>query len=341
MHLDRVGGAVAGRRVRFIVEDDQSKPEEGVRKARKLLEQDKVEIVCGVIHSGVALAIRDVLTTANALTFISGGSANSLARKAASRYIFRPTKTNWMLGSSAGRWAAERVSKKNAVTIAADYAAGRELVEDFTATYRAAGGQVARTLWTPLGTTDFAPLLTDIAAAKPDFVYMFFAGSDAVRFLQQYQDFGLGGRIPLVGAGACFDQEDVLPAIGAGTLKAVSVFHQSPTIGNAAAYRFVDWYQTLKGRLPGECSTSGYVTGQVITAAAEAVQGDLTNKDRVRDALLGLSLDTAFGPMSFDPKNNQAILDIYINELRAGGDGTLVNQVVETYKAVRDPGDTV
>ncbi|HYD71188.1 ABC transporter substrate-binding protein [Azospirillum sp.] len=339
LHLQGVGGSLAGRPVRLIVEDDHAKPEEGVRKVRKLLTQDGVDIVCGVVHSGVALSIRDVLASANALTFISNGSANNLARKAASRFIFRPTKTNWMLGSTAGTWAAEKISKKNAITIAADYAAGREYVEDFIGAYKAGGGQVARQMWTPFGTTDFAPLLTDIAMAKPDLVYCFFAGSDAVRFLQQWQDYRLAGRIPLIGTGAVFDQEDVLPAVGPGIKGAVNAFHQSPTAPAPGAQAFVELYRKAHGRLPGEMSTSGYATGQVIAAAVDAVQGDLTNKDKVRDAVLALDLQTAYGPMRFDPANNQAILDVYINEVRVGSDGKPVNQVVHAYPKVSDPGD--
>ncbi len=339
LFLQSTGGSMAGRPVRLIIDDDHAKPDEGVRKVRKLLDQDGVDIVCGVVHSGVALAIRDVLASANALTFISNGSANNLARKAASRYIFRPTKTNWMLGSTAGTWAAEKVSKKNAVTIAADYAAGREYVEDFIGTYKAGGGQVARQLWTPLGTTDFAPLLTDIAISKPDFVYAFFAGSDAVRFLQQWQDYRLAGRIPLIGTGAVFDQEDVLPAVGPGIKGAINASQQSPTAPAAGVQRFVELYRRAHGRLPGEMSTSGYATGQVIAAAVEAMQGDVSIKDKVRDAVLALDLETAYGPMRFDPSNNQAILDIYMNEVRIGADGSPVNQVIHTYPKVRDPGD--
>lgn len=340
LYIAQARDGIAGRPVRLTVEDDQAKPEEGVRKVRKLIEQDKVDIVCGVIHSGVALAIRDVVAASNTLTFIAGGSANNLARKAASRYVFRPTKTNWMLGSTAGTWAAEKISKKNVITIAADYAAGREYVDDFVASFKAAGGQIGRQLWTPLGTTDFAPLLTDIAAAKPVFVYTFFACSDAVRFLQQYQDYRLAGRIPLVGTGAAFDQEDVLTAVGTGIKGAINTFHQSPTVPVAANKLFVDAYRQARGRLPGEFSTSGYVAGQVIAAAAEKVQGDLTDKDKVRDAVLGLDLETPYGPMTFDPKNNQAVLNIYVNEVRVGADGKLVNEVVHTFSGVRDPGAT-
>jgi len=329
------GRAVAGRPVEFLVEDDAARPEEGVRRARKLVGQDRVDVLCGVISSGVALALRDVVTEARVPTFLLG-SANDLARKAASPYIVRPTKTNWMLGTTAARWTFERISKGRVLTAGSDYAAGREFVGDFAATYRELGGRIDRQLWTPLGSTDFGPLLTAIAAERPEVVYAFFAGSDAVRFLRQWKEYRLAGRVPLVGPGALFDQEDVLPAVGDAALGAVGAFHQSPTAPAAAAFGRA--YAATGKPLPGEFSTTGYVCGQVIGAALERAEGDLSDWERARAVLFDRPVDTAFGRMPFDPRNGQAILDIHVNEVRRGADGKMVNTVLHTYEAVRDPG---
>jgi len=336
MLLAENGNAFAGRPVELIVEDDQAKPDEGVRKFRKLLGQDNVDIVSGVISSAVALAIRDVVTEAKALTFISAGSANDLARKAASPFVFRPTKTNWMLGHTAGLWAYEKLGKTGCLTIGADYAAGREYIGDFVATYQQQGGKVGKQLWAPLGTTDFGPLLTTIAAERPEFIYSFFAGSDAVRFLRQMRDYRLHGKVKLIGGGALFDQEDVVSAVKEAALGGLNTCNQSPTAPSSAA--FTKAYQAARKVMPGEMGTAGYVTGQVIKAAVERVEGDLSNKDKVKEALLAKEVETVFGPMPFDPRNNQAILDIYVNEVKEGPDGVPVNQVIHTYKGVRDPG---
>ncbi|WP_255568952.1 ABC transporter substrate-binding protein [Roseomonas alba] len=335
--LVQSGERFADRPVELIVEDDQARPDDGVRKARKLIEQDRVDLLCGVIHSGVALALRDVVTEAQKPTFILG-SANDLARKAASPYVLRPTKTNWMLGSSAARRAYETQSGARVVTAASDYAAGREYVGDFVTTYQGLGGRIGRQFWTPLGTADFGPLLTAIAAERPDSVYVFFAGSDAVRFLRQWKEYRLAGRIRLTGTGACFDQEDVLPAVGDAPLGAINTFHQSPTAPASAA--FVEAYRATGKPLPGEFSTTGYVCGQVLRAAVERSNGDPTgNWAQTRQALFDAPIDTAFGSMPFDPRNGQAILDIHVNEVNAGAPGQpLVNTVVHTYPQLRDPG---
>ncbi|UFN48302.1 ABC transporter substrate-binding protein [Roseomonas sp. OT10] len=333
--VSQSGGRFAGRTVELLVEDDQARPDEGVRKARKLLGQDRVAVLCGVISSGVALALRDVVTEAKVPTFLLG-SANDLARKAASPWIVRPTKTNWMLGDTAARWTHERLAAPRVLTVGSDYAAGREFVGDFAQTYQRLGGRLGRQLWTPLGSADFGPLLTTIAAERPAAVYGFFAGSDAVRFLRQWKEYRLAGRVPLIGAGAFFDQEDVLPAVGDAALGALNTFHQSPTAPAAETFRRA--YMASGGPLPGEFSTSGYVCGQVIRAALERAAGDLADWEKARQALFAAPVDTAFGRMPFDPRNGQAILDIHVNEVRRGPEGAMVNTVVHTYEAVRDPG---
>ncbi len=332
--LTQSGERFADRPVELIVEDDQARPDDGVRKARKLIGQDRVDLLCGVIHSGVALALRDVVTEARMPTFLLG-SANDLARRAASPFILRPTKTNWMLGSTAAQRTHQTHPGARVVTAASDYAAGREFVGDFATTYQGLGGRIGRQFWTPLGTPDFGPLLTAIAAERPDSVYVFFAGSDAVRFLRQWKEYRLAGRIRLMATGACFDQEDVLPAVGDAALGGINTFHQSPTAPSSAA--FVEaWGATGKG-LPGEFSTTGYVCGQVIRTATERSGGNPTDWPRTQQALFDAPVETAFGRMPFDPRNGQAILDIHVNEVRAV-DGAMVNTVVYTFPQIRDPG---
>ena len=335
MLLEQSDGSMGGRAVEFLVEDDAARPEEGVRKARKLIGADRVDVLCGVVSSGVALALRDVVTDAKVPTFLLG-SANELARTASSPFIVRPTKTNWMLGTTAAQWTFDRVSRARVMTAASDYAAGREYVGDFAQTFGTLGGQPGRQLWAPLGNADFGPLLTAIAAERPDAVYGFFAGSDAVRFLRQWKEYRLAGRVPLVGTGAFFDQGDVLPATVDAALGAFNTFQQSPTAPASAA--FTRAYLARSGKLPGEFSTTGYVCAQVIRAALERTGGSIADWDRTRDALFAAPVDTAFGPMPFDPRNGQAILDIHVNEVRRDADGRMVNTVVHTYPAVRDPG---
>jgi len=334
--LAQAGHQMAGRKVELLVEDDHGKPDEALRKVRKLIAHDKIDVLCGVISANIALAIRDVVHDAELPTFIANAAANGLAREAASPYVFRPTKTSWMLGHTGALWTHERIEKSGGITLAADYTAGREYIDDFAHTYQELGGSLGERIWTPLGTSDFAPLIMKLAATNPKFVYTFLAGADAVRFHQQMKDYRLQGKIRIIGPGALYDQEDVVPAVGEAALGGVSTFHQSP--GAPGSQAFVAAYQAARNRLPGEASTSGYVAGQVIQAGIEAVQGAVDDRKAFKQSLLEKPIATAFGPLQFDPRNNQSILDIYVNEVRSDADGKPFNTVIHTYPRIQDPG---
>src|SRR5690606_23899431 len=131
---------MGGRKVELLVEDDHGKPDEALRKVRKLISHDRVDVLGGVISSNIALAIRDVVHDAQLPTFMSNASANALAREAASPYIFRPTKTSWMLGHTGALWTYEHIEKSGGVTLGSDFTAGREYIGDFTDTYQKQGG---------------------------------------------------------------------------------------------------------------------------------------------------------------------------------------------------------
>lgn len=336
LFLEQSDYSMGGRRVELIVEDDHGKPDEALRKLHKLVSRDKVDVLCGVIASNIALALRDPLHEARLPAVMANASANALAREAASPYIFRVTKTNWMLGHTGALWVHEKIAQAGGITLASDYAAGREYVGDFVTTFQELGGTVGEQLWTPLGTSDFAPLISKLAAANPQFIYSFLPGADAVRFLRQMQDYGMQGRVPLIGPGALLDQEDVIPAVGDAALGGINTFQQSPRV--PAATDFMQAYLDKTGKLPGEASTSGYVSGQVIKAGMDAVQGDPSRFPALREHLLGSTTRTAFGPMAFDVRNNQAILDIYVNEVQRGEDGQPLNVAIHTYENVQDPG---
>lgn len=334
--LQQCNYEMGGRPVQLIVEDDHGKPEEAIRKVRKLIAHERIDILGGVIAANIALALRDIVHEARLPTFIANAAANALAREAASPYVFRTTKTSWMLGHTGGLWTYEHVEKSGGMTLGSDYTAGREYIEDFASTYQEQGGQLGKRIWTPLGTADFAPLIMNIAAAQPRFLYTFLAGADAVRFLQQMRDYSLQDKIQIVGPGAIFDQEDVITAVGDAALGGINTFHQSP--GAPAAQEFVHAYQQARQRLPGEASTSGYVMGQVIKTGVDAVSGDLGQLEQFKQHLLSQPIQTAFGPLAFDPRNNQAILDIYVNKVEKNEQGQAFNTVIHTYERIQDPG---
>jgi len=325
LYLSQHGGRLGGKKIKVVKADSQADSAVAIREVNRLVDRDGAKIITGMVSSGVAVAVRDAVDQKKIPTFVSLASANVLAGAKASPYVFHPTKTNAMLGQAMGSWAHHTCTK--AAVLGADYAAGKEVVGAFKTTFTENGGTIVNEAYPPLGNADFSSFLTAAKQAQPECVFAFFAGSDAVRFVEQYKSFGLSGT-PLLGTGAVFDEEDVLPSIkGELPQPSYSAFHQSPSFDGAANQAFIKAYQEKFQHLPGESSTSGYVSAQVMDKALQAA-GGYSDIAKLNAAVQGLKLETAFGPMTFNDKN-QAIINVYINDVVPADKG-YTNKVVAT-----------
>ncbi len=184
------GGKVAGRDIEYFVVDDESDPAKAPENANKLIKRDQVDVMVGTVHSGVALAMSKVARDNNTLLIIPNAGADDITGPLCAANVFRTSFSNWQPGVAMGRVMADQ-KKKTAVTITWKYAAGEESIDGFKEAFEAGGGKVVKELSLPFPQVEFQPLLTEIAALKPDVVYAFFAGGGAVKFVKDYAAAGL------------------------------------------------------------------------------------------------------------------------------------------------------
>ncbi|MGH2542056.1 MAG: ABC transporter substrate-binding protein, partial [Ardenticatenaceae bacterium] len=242
-----VDDEVGGRSIEIISEDEGTQPDAALQKARKLVEQDQVGLVAGIVSSGVANTVRDYFHDNQKLLLIANAGANALTRERMSPYIFRASFSNWQSNWQMGTWAAENVGKR-ALLSAPDYAAGHEMLSAFSNSFEAAGGEVVQVQLTPFPNIgDPAPFMAQIRDAAPEFVYAFYAGAAAVAFVNAYADFGLADTIPLTGAGFMVEQ-DVLPRLGAAALGVRSALHWASSLTNAENIAFATAFQERTGK---------------------------------------------------------------------------------------------
>ena len=197
LFLEQHDGLVGGLKATVIQEDESATPQEALLKARKLVEQDKVDVLTGIVSSANALAVRDLLDSAKVPTLITNAGADDITGAKRSPYIVRVSFSSWQQGAPTGPWAVAQGYKK-VVALAPDYAAGYEQLAGFADTFTAAGGTVTEKIYPPLGSSDYAPFLGKIKGSNPDAVWGFFAGADQIKFVQQYSQF-IGDGLPLIG----------------------------------------------------------------------------------------------------------------------------------------------
>ncbi len=320
------------RAPQIVKADDEAKPAVAAAKLRTLVEDERVDFLVGPISSAVALAIRDYVHKQRVPLLVPAAFTRVLTSpQHASPNIFRLSDTTDQANYPMGAWLMKNTRYRRALVMAADFAGGRHSVEAFMAGFRAAGGEIAAEIYPPFDTPDFAPYLRKGAAARADAVYAWFAGADAVRFVQQYRQSGL--ELPLVGHSA-LTADTILPRIGEAALGIVSIGAYTAALETPENRRFVQEYEAAYGSWPSRYSECGWIAAALIAQAAETLQGDLRDRGRVRAALKDALplVKPPRGPMRFDAYR-QAITPIYVTRTQEK-DGRIANVVIDTLPAV-------
>ena len=333
LYFDSVGNTAGGRTITLVKEDEGASGDEGLRKARKFVEQDQVDLIAGTVSTAIAYAIRDYVHERQVVYMSANAGGNDLTRSRKSPYIFRTSFSNAQPSIPMGEYLVKRGLRKVFIT-AADYAAGKESLAAFKDGFLAAGGQLAGELYPPFPNTDYAAYLTQIPGAQPDATYSFYAGSDAVNFVKQYAEFGLSPGIKLCGSGFLLE-EDVLPAQGQAALGGISGLHWALTLDNPENRAFTQAYRQKFNKDADVYAMQGYDTARVIVEALNKTQGDTTDKPRLIEAITSVKFASPRGSFEFDPETHNPIQNIYAREVREVG-GKLANVVVETFPRVKD-----
>ena len=335
--LKEANYTAGGKKIDVIKGSSDASPDSAVKAARKLVEQDGVQILIGPLSGDEGLAIKDYAKTQPNVTFINGTSAaqdTTLRDPAPNFYRFTTDGAQWMAGL--GEYAYKDKKYHTVVTVAEDYSFPYTQVFGFMAGFCKAGGHVPKKFWVPIGNKDFSSVIAAIPD-KVDAIYVALGGADGVNFLTQYQQ--AGGTAPLIGGSITVDQT-VLGTQGKQRDYVIGTPAAGPIADNAegAAWKkFVDEYKAAyKDGFPSPSlfAQGYYIETKAMLAALDKVKGDLSgNQAKFRDALANLELDTPTGKVKLD-KNRQAIADNYLTEVAKADDGHLYNKVVRVVPAV-------
>lgn len=336
LYFDSINWTIAGRKVEIIKEDDQFNPQIGLQKAKKLVESDKVDLLFGVQASNVALAVLNYMKQQKAFYVVTGAGTDAITWDRYP-YLFRTSISTYQLSTPMANYIYDNLGKQ-IVTTASDYAGGRDVIAQFKGPYLAKGGTILKEIWPPLGTTDFSPYLTDIKSINPPVTYDFMPGADAVRFVQQYSEFGLKEKMPLTGF-TMIDSQST-SALGKAAVGVISALTFVDTIDNPEAKAFVAEFRTKYRSSPDLFSDYGYVGARVIAEALKMVDGDTSNKDRLVEAMAKVKFNAPRGPFRFDPATHNPIQDIYIAQV-IETDGKISTKTLSTAKQIQDPGHKV
>jgi len=331
LYLEEVGSKMGGRKVDLLVEDDEGTAAAALTKARKLVELNKIDLLTGEALAAAGYSLQPYVDSKKMPTLFPVVASDDLTQRKRSKWIIRIGWNSSQPSHPFGEYAYKILGYRKIAAIGMDYAFGWEILGGFQRTFEESGGKIIQKIWCPLTTQDFSPYLAQINR-EADAVLGMFAGRLCIVFLRQYQEYGLRGKIPLIGGGTLTD-ESVLPSMGDEALGVITALHYSAAIDTPINREFVKKYREKYGKVPSYYSEACYTAMRWIDQAMISLKGEVSNPDRLMKALQSVQLkESPRGPMRLDAYGNP-IQNIYIRKVERAG-GELQNSVIYTYPDV-------
>jgi branched-chain amino acid transport system substrate-binding protein len=329
MYMKERNDTIAGRKVEIIVADTGGVPATARTKMQELVEKNRVHAVTGPLAAFEALAIDDYIRSSQTPT-MSVAAAEDMTQRKPNPWFVRATSTSSQCANPMADYCIKTLKYKRMAVIADDIAYGHEMVAGFQRVFEEGGGKIVQKLFPPLTVPDYGSFLAQMKT-NIDAVFLGFAGSNGFRWLRQFNEYGMKGKVGVVGGMTALD-ESVLRNMGDEALGILTSCWYSAEIDNPVNRKFAPAFRAENKYDPGFYAAATYVNGAVFQAAVEAVKGKVEDKEAFMKALRATKVDSARGPVTFDDYGN-VVGNVYIRKVERK-DGRLVNAVVQTYPNV-------
>lgn len=334
--LEEFDYEVAGKKIVVIYEDDQLDNELAVTKAKKLVEQDKVDILTGLVSGDEGLTVGDYMKDKNIPLVPMYSASEDMTMRSFHPMIVRTTWTGAQSQDVFGYWLAREKGYKKIYQIGEDYSYPWNQGGGFIRGFCRGGGEEVSSVWFPPGSTsDFSSMIASIPLDEGyDAVYYNGAGGDAINFVKQYVELGMLDKMELLGQSNTFEKPD-LDSMPKDIVGLLSAHHMTDDLSTPEWIAFRDKFVERWGHTPSAASVFAYSSMRMILLAIEALDGDVSDKTALVQAMLDVDQSNdPRGPVTLDPKYHAAIGNVYIREVAMDENGNLYNKGLLTIKDV-------
>lgn len=308
------GGLLGGRKIEVIFRDDKMKPDEGVKHAQELLFQEKVAFLMGTFSSAVGLAVSEFARKNKVMFLASEPLTEALTWEKGHRYVFRVRPNTYQQGLMLAQKAA-RLPYKRWANIGPNYEYGRKCWEGFWGSLKRLRSDVEALVeyWPKLGEGEYSSYITGVIQARPEALFTSLFGSDWIAFVKQAKDFGLFGKMFVVGI--LLGEPEYIEPLGKDAPEGMLVTgYPYYAIDTPEHHAFVASYERRTGKPPRLGSLVGYVT--MVSLAAAIEKAGTTETEKVIDALEDLAISTPVGPVRFRSFDHQSTFGAWVGTTR-------------------------
>src|SRR6266481_831540 len=310
---------LGGREIEWVAVDDESDPAKAPANVNKLVVGEKVDILTGPVHSGVAMAMMQIVRQEKTLTIVTNAGARAITGQLCAPNVFRTSFSNWQTSYPCAD-VVLKDGRKSAVLMFWNYSCGQESMAAFKEGFTKGGGTIVKEIPVPFPTTEFQANLSEIAALKPEAVFVFFAGAGAAKFVKDYADAGLREKVPLYGSG--FLTEGVLGAQGVAAEGIETTLHYADALDNPTNKKFREAFKKTTGRDADVYAVAGYDAVNALAQALDKVKGDTGAQKELIAALEATRLDSPRGRFRFSKAHNP-VQDISLPQVKGGQETVL------------------
>jgi len=323
LSLEMLGGKIGGLPAEIIYGDDQFKPDVGREVAEEMLKKDKVDFMTGFIWSNVLLAAYQPIIKSGTILIGANAGPHEIAGAMCAPNFFSTSWQNDETPEAMGKYMSDQ-KMTDVYIMAPDYAAGKDMLAGFKRYFK---GKLVDEVYTKPGQADYQAEISQIRAANPKAVMVFYPGGMGIQFIKQYAQSGLREKIPLYSVFSV--DETVLPAIGDAADGNYETGFWSPDLKNARNQEFVAAFRKKYNYYPSFYAAESFDAIALIDSAVKAVKGDLADKKGLLAAFDKADFHSVRGPYTYNT-NHFPIENFYLFKIVKDAEGNHVRKLEST-----------
>jgi branched-chain amino acid transport system substrate-binding protein len=327
------GNTVDGHKIVTYFDDTGGNPAVALSDARSLVEQKHIQIMEGPLLASEDAAVAPYLGALKIPTdnlAVCGQTQITADAKYGNAF-----SSGWLCDQPdiiAADYMYKTLGYRHVTVLANDYAFGWLSAGGFIKQFTLLGGKIDKVLWPPLTTVDFSPYVSAIPK-NTQAVFAETVGAGSVDFTKAYAQFGLRGKIPLIGNTNVFDYSVLPGEVPADVLGDQAVSQYCDGINTPDNNKFTSLFAKTYGVRPGYYAEAAYVHAELVVDALKRLKGDATNPTAVATALKTTPISAPRGPVKLNTVVDAPTQNIYVCKVE-NVHGTLSDVPIKTYTSV-------
>ena len=331
--LKTFGRSVDGHPIDVTYLNTQGQPTVALTDATELVARDRVQLVEGpLVSSETAVVAPYVLGQGVMEDDLYLASPGQMAAYGKHHMGFTSDWNGYQPTSEGAAWAYNAMHWRHVTVVGLNISYGWQGIGGFETEFKKLGGTIDKSIWVPSDSVEMSSYVSSIPTGTQA-VFVVLSGSQAANFVNTYAQFGLKGKVPLMGITTLTDQA-ALPAEHAQAALGVYTDAQyCDDLPGAVNQKFASSFRAVYGVYPSYYSEAGYTKAEILVRALQSLHGQVTSEAALARAMEQVTITAPRGPVTISPVTHSPVENEYICKVENVG-GTLRNVPIVTYPNV-------